>query len=97
MSDRLQVDLAMLEGVGRELDVLAGEFQHAGDIADDARSAVGHGHLAGRLEEFVDGWKVRREDYLEDITYLADMTREAARTYRQVDDELAAALETSAE
>ena len=95
MTDSLRVDLAMLEEAGGQLDVLGREFQRAGDIADDARAAVGHPRLASRIGEFVDGWKVRREDLLEDMTYLAEMTHEAARTYKQVDDELAAALEES--
>ncbi|SOE01468.1 hypothetical protein [Blastococcus haudaquaticus] len=93
MSDRLVVDLAALEEAGRQLDSLGREFQQAGDIADDARAAVGHAGLSSRLGEFVDGWKVRREDYLEDMTYLAELTHQAASTYREVDDQLAAAFE----
>ena len=93
MSDRLRVDLGRLEEAGRQLDALGREFQQAGNIADDARAAVGHPGLAGKLEHFADGWKVRREDLLEDMTHLAELTHEAVRTYRDVDDDLASAFE----
>ena len=93
MSDRLRCDVDQLTAAGNQLDALGRAFQQAGHLADDARSAVGHPRLAVRLDEFVDGWKVRREDLLEDMTYLAEMTHQAASTYRQVDDDLAAAIE----
>ena len=96
MSDRLCVDLGQLEEAGRQLDTLGNEFQQAGNLVDDARTAVGHDRLATRLDSFADGWKVRREDLLEDMTHLAEMTQEAVRTYREVDAQLAGACEGGA-
>jgi hypothetical protein len=93
VSDFLRCDVAQLTEAGNQLDALGSAFQQAGNLADDARSAVGHPRLGSRLQEFADGWKVRREDLLEDMTYLADMTHQAASTYKQVDDELAGAIE----
>lgn len=93
MSDHLRCDVTQLEEAAAQLDALGTAFQRAGDVADDARAAVGHPRLAARVGEFADGWEVRREDLLEDMTYLAEMTHEAASTYRQVDDELAAGIE----
>ena len=96
MGDRLRVDLGQLEDAGRSLDTLGDEFQRAGNLVDDARTAVGHDRLATRLASFADGWKVRREDLLEDMSHLAEMTQEAVRTYREVDAQLAAACEGDA-
>ena len=96
MTDRLCVDLGQLEEAARQLDSLGHEFQQAGNLADDARSAVGHPGLAARLDHFADGWQVRREDLLEDMTRLAEMTDEAVRTSRDVDRDLAAAVEGGA-
>ncbi|MCW2581865.1 MAG: hypothetical protein JWQ53_655 [Klenkia sp.] len=96
MSDRLRVDLGQLEEAARQLDSVGHEFQQAGNLVDDARSAVGHDGLAAQLDHFADGWKVRREDLLEDMTRLAGMTHEAVRTYRDVDDDLASAFEGTA-
>ena len=93
MSDRLRVDLGQLEAAARELDSLGHEFQQAGNLADDARAAVGHGGLAARLDHFADGWKVRREDLLEDMAHLEELTRQAVTAYRDVDHQLAAAFE----
>ena len=92
MSDRLRCDLDQLRAAGDQLDVLGREFQHAGQTADDARAAVGHAGLADRLDSFAAGWKVRREDLLEDMTHLAEMTHAAVATYKDVDDQLAAGL-----
>ncbi len=95
MSDHLRCDLDQLEEAADQLSAIGREFQRAGDNADDARAAVGHAGLAARLDHFAEGWRIRREDLLDDMTHLADLTREAAETYRRVDDELAAALEGS--
>jgi len=91
--DALRCDLSALADAAAALDALTREFRAAGDLADDARSAVGHGGLAGALEEFAGGWKVRRQDMVEDMQHLADMTHTAVTTYRDVDTQLAAAVD----
>lgn len=95
MSDRLRYDLDQLRLAADQLDVLGREFQRAGEVVEDARAAVGHPHLADRLGHFVDGWKVHRQDLLEDMTHLAEMTHSAVTTYTQVDDQLTGALDGS--
>lgn len=89
MGDRLRCDLAELERAAASLDALGREFQQAGDLSDDASEAVGHPGLASRLQHFSDGWRVRREDLLEDMTHLAELTHTAVSTYRDVDQSLA--------
>ena len=96
MGDRLRCDLGMLERAATSLDALGREFAEAGDLSDDASAAVGHSGLAGRLRHFSEGWKVRREDLLEDMTHLAELTHTAVTTYRDVDEQLAAAVERPA-
>jgi uncharacterized protein YukE len=92
VSDRLKVDLGQLTEAARQLDLLGAELQRAGNGLDDARAAVGSGHLADKLQHFVDGWRVHREDLLEDIQHLAGTTHKAVDTYRQADDQLAQAV-----
>jgi hypothetical protein len=91
VGDHLRCDLAELERAARALDALGREFSQAADLSDDASTAVGHGGLAGKLQHFSDGWRVRREDLLEDMTHLAELTHTAVTTYRDVDSQLAAA------
>lgn len=88
----LKCDLRDLEAAAASLTSLVGELRGAGDLADDARSAVGHARLSGKLDHFADGWKVRRQDLVEDLQHLEKMTTQAVRTYREVDAQLASAF-----
>lgn len=92
MGDALRCDLDELTRAAEVLDALGTDFQRASALSEDAADAVGHPGLAGALQHFADGWRVRREDLLDDMTHLAELTHTAVQTYRDVDRQLAAVL-----
>lgn len=90
MSDRLRVDLSLLDATAAELKGLSLEFGDTADYTDPA--VIGHPKMADALEEFATNWKRHREGLTKSLDAVHQMAVDSAAHYRAVDEELARAL-----
>jgi nucleoid-associated protein YejK len=88
----LVVDLSMLQETAGSLGMLIEEFNRASQIVDDNRGAIGENALLHALDDFVDNWKVHRDELLESMKAVYDMATQSHDGYIQVDNELAQAI-----
>jgi hypothetical protein len=93
VGDHLKVDLALLDETAEALDHLRAEFANASQIADSYRGVLGSGEIADAVDSFVDNWRRHREKLINKIESLRTMAADSAKTYREVDNELASSLE----
>ena len=91
----IEVDLLLLRETAGGLGMLMHEFQRAADIVEDTEAAIGRNALLDGMREFVDEWKHNREKLLTSIQAVYEAATESHDAYVQVDDELAASIETA--
>jgi hypothetical protein len=89
VGSHLKVDLDLLEDTADALEQLRAEFADASQIADDYRGVLGSGEVADAVDDFVGNWRRHREKLINSIESLETMAEDSARTYREVDSELA--------
>jgi hypothetical protein len=92
MGKGICVDLALLKTAAGSVDVIADAFRGADDLAESAQQACGHPLLARRLGQFADEWRVNRTRMTKQLEEFGELTHTAVDTYRDVDQQLAAAL-----
>lgn len=89
---RLRVSTEDLLNAGRDLRVIAREFDVAERRGHTVAAAVGHTELADKLRHFANGWDGRRAEMLEEIARLADACTGIGENFERLDSELAAAM-----
>jgi hypothetical protein len=85
----LKVDLHLLEDTAEALKQLRAEFADASRIADEHRGVLGSGEVADAVDSFAGNWRRHREKLVTSIESLETMAADSAKTYREVDSELA--------
>ena len=93
MGEHLKVDLDLLEDTADALDQLRAEFADASQIADAYRGVLGSGEIADAVDSFVGNWRRHRDKLIKSIESLHVMAEDSAKTYREVDEELAKTLQ----
>lgn len=92
-TEDLKIDLDRLKQLAEDLHLLEKELNDADDRSEDAADAVRHDQLGDRVREFADGWRVKRENMIENVTTLRTNLSAVSDTFREVDAELAKSLE----
>jgi hypothetical protein len=90
--DTLRVDTALLCVAGKQLRVVATEFEQANANSDDAAEAIGHHGLAAAVRSFAHNWDDRRAKMVEKIETLAKSATGVGEAFEELDKEFAAAL-----
>lgn len=93
----LRVDLDALADAAAGLDSLRSEFDQASQIADDARSALGHPTVKSALDTFVNNWDKHRQDLSKSLEAVAGMARNSHDAYVETDTGLATNLTSAAD
>lgn len=84
--DGLSALAGTLQRIGSRLDSARAELRGAGDDLGDAQ-------VVSALERFESRWREGRRDIADNGEALSTMLTESVRTYRQVDRELAQAVD----
>lgn len=91
--DGFSVDVNALTAAGQGIRDLMGKLdQKKVEDIDCDSGAVGHGDLAGRLEDFCDRWQLGVENLLEDGAQIAQRLLDSAAAYRDRDNAAAEAM-----
>jgi hypothetical protein len=96
MSD-FKVDTEVLRNAGAQLRDVVGALQGAKDDAATLAEHVGHGGLAGRVRDFADNWQSRRQEMLETIGSLGEVSENVGIAFEEWDSELATAITVDSE
>ncbi|MEU3900160.1 hypothetical protein [Streptomyces sp. NPDC045251] len=92
MADRTRYDLDLIKECSKSLYRMHREFKDNGNPADEYGDALGSEKLRDVFGDFSDTWKKNRKKLMEDIENLAKYTGNAAKSYEEIDHELANAL-----
>jgi len=92
MGERLRADLARIGEVAAQITRIGAEFSQATTLAEGYASALGSAQLTGVLNTFADGWSIHRQRLIDDLSQEAALAETAVRSYRDTDEQLAAAL-----
>ncbi|MGV9659447.1 WXG100 family type VII secretion target [Streptomyces koyangensis] len=92
MADRVRADLDMIRQCSRDLKKIHDEFEERGNPAEGYQEDLGSEKLRDVFDDFSGTWKKTRKKLMEDLKNLSEYTRTAAKTYDEVDSELAKAL-----
>ncbi|CAM3478559.1 hypothetical protein [Isoptericola cucumis] len=93
----LSIDMEELRTLAKDLKTIQDEFEGADGRAEDAADATGHDELAGKVNDFADKWRIKREEMTGNVKKLQGIVQQIADTFTEVDTELAKALEDAAE
>jgi len=97
MSYDIQLDMADLTALASDLAAVIDEFETANDNAKEVAHATGSTSLEGKVEDFATAWNLRRENMIDNIKVLQQTIAMITENFTEVDEELARALEESAE
>jgi uncharacterized protein YukE len=92
----LSIDMDALRDLAKDLKTIADEFKDADGNSDDAAQATGHDELAGKVRDFADKWRIKRQDMTENVVKLQGIIQQIVDTFGKVDADLAKALERAA-
>lgn len=92
----LSIDMEALRALAADLKTIQDEFEGADNRSEEAADATGHGDLRGKVQDFADKWRIKREGMVENIAALQGIIQQVADTFTEVDAELARALEEKA-
>lgn len=90
MTHTLTYATTELSGLGARLEQLAGELRSDGRLAHVDKYDVVEASVIDALGDFAADWENRREELAGNVEALGKLAGEAARTFGQADDELAA-------
>ena len=90
----LTIDYDELDRARREIDNAASTFRRADRVSNDIAGLVGHGGLAGKVNEFADSWDITRDKLQESLEFIADSLQAVVDTFTELDNEQAKALQT---
>lgn len=91
MSDQ-RYDLDLIKECSNSLYRMHREFKEHGNPADGYGDVLGSDKLRDVFDDFSDTWKKNRKKLMEDIENLAKYTANAAKSYEEIDHQLAEAL-----
>ena len=92
MGERLRADLARIGEVAAQITRIGAELSQATTLAEGYAPALGSVRLAGVLNTFADSWSIHRQRLIDDLSQEAALAETAVRSYRDTDEQLAAAL-----
>ena len=92
MADRLQADLAGLTELSSNLGSIATKIDGTQNAFIGATGELGSVLIEAELENFERTWDVGRKRIHDDIDSLGTMLSDSVKTYRQTDEQIAAAL-----
>ena len=92
-----RVDTEVLRSTGAQLRDIVDALKGAKDDAATLAGHVGHGGLAGKVREFADNWQSRRQEMLETIGGLGEVSEGVGIAFEEWDSELARAISVDAE
>ncbi|MFD6175613.1 MULTISPECIES: hypothetical protein [unclassified Isoptericola] len=92
----LSISMADLKTLAEDLKTIKEEFEGADDTSEDAADATGHDELRGKVQDFADKWRIKREEMTENVVKLQGIIQQIVDTFTEVDTELAKALEEKA-
>lgn len=88
----IQVDPEQLMEAGGQLMGIVDAFTYANDDAASLADQVGHRGLAGKVRDFAQNWQSRRQEMLEVIGNLGEVSEGVGIAFEEWDRELANAL-----
>lgn len=92
-----RVDTEVLRNAGARLRDVVQSLQGAKDDAASLAGHVGHAGLAGRVRDFADSWQSRRQEMLETIGSLGEVSENVGIAFEEWDSELARAVSADPE
>jgi len=92
VADRLQADLAGLSELSSNLSSIATKIDGTQNAFVQASFDLGSVAIEAELENFERTWDVGRKRIHDDIDSLGTMLSDSVKTYRQTDEQVAAAL-----
>jgi len=87
-----KVDTEVLRNTGAQLMDIVDALKGAKDDAATLAGHVGHGGLAARVRDFADNWQSRRQEMLETIGSLGEVSEGVGIAFEEWDSELARAI-----
>ena len=92
MGEHLRADLTRIGEVATQITRLGAEFSQATTLAEGYAADLGSDPLASMLSAFASTWAIRRQRLIDDLSQEAGLAQTAVRSYRDTDEQLAAAL-----
>jgi hypothetical protein len=93
MDGRLMADLARIRQVSGRLGWVEREFSDSTQFTGNDATSLGSADLAAALDSCVNGWSQQRTALISQLSDVARLSTLAANSYRETDDQLAAALD----
>jgi hypothetical protein len=87
-----KVDTEVLRNAGAQLRDVVDTLTGAKDDAATLAEHVGHGGLAGKVRDFADNWQSRRQEMVETIGSLGEVSENVGIAFEEWDAGLADAI-----
>lgn len=94
---QVKVDTVLLKEAGGQLRDIVDTLMYANDDAGELAEHVGHRGLAGTVRDFAENWQSRRQEMLEVIGSLGEVSEGVGIAFEEWDRELANAITLDAE
>ena len=88
----LTIDYDELDRARIDIDNAASTFSRADRVSSDIAGLVGHGGLAGKVNEFADSWDISRGKLQDSLEFIADSLQAVVDTFTELDSKQAGAL-----
>jgi hypothetical protein len=92
-----KVDTEVLRSAGAQLRDVVESLKGAKEDSAALAQHVGHAGLAGRVRDFADNWQSRRQEMLETIGSLGEVSENVGIAFEEWDSELARAVSADPE
>jgi uncharacterized protein YukE len=86
--DYLRVKPAELAEAASHLDHMVEELEHAGDLVDASRDAVGSAAISDALHHFATNWSQKRERICKTVEECSHVLKQGHTAYTRADGEL---------
>lgn len=96
MSYDIELDMAALDALAKDLVTVIDEFENASSNAKTVAEATGASDLKDRVLGFESSWDIRRGKMVEDVKVLQQTIQMISESFTEADTELAKALEEAA-
>jgi hypothetical protein len=84
-------DLDAMDAIGAQLSSIHAALDDVGDRVDVYDARLGSSRIDDAIDGFVNGWKDGRKEIREGVAVASANVKKAAESYKQTEDELAAA------
>jgi uncharacterized protein YukE len=92
----ITVDVEALNALANRIDIANGSLVNDTGMFDKNNNGVEHPVLRGSLDKFEENWSDRRHEIHDGLDKTANAMRKVARTFAEVDEKLADALNNPA-